>query len=107
MNVGFLSLEEIDETEYGLEIPSTEAGNRKVKEAKQSTKLKKQKRGSDNGSTSEAKVAEETKEEAKVEEKLKKDENVNAKKKKKNKNKKKKANDKENETRINEEFANG
>ncbi|KAE8076147.1 hypothetical protein FH972_014812 [Carpinus fangiana] len=100
---GFLSLEEIDEAKYSLEIPQTEVGNRKEKKASLSTKSNKRKRSDDDGSSGDAKV-EERMEEAKVEEKMQKDENVKTKKKKKKKNEKKKTNQKENETQRNEEL---
>lgn len=101
---GFLSLEEIDEAEYSLEIPQPEVGKRKEKKAKQSTRLKKRKRSDDDGSSGDAKVEERMEEEAKVEEKLEKNENVKTKKKKKKKNEKKKTNQKENETQKKEEL---
>ncbi|KAF5465821.1 hypothetical protein F2P56_015792 [Juglans regia] len=100
---GFLSLEEIGEAEYGLDIPQPEVGNRKEKKANQSTKLKKRKRGGDNSSSGESKAEEEMVEEAKVGERMEKDVNVKTKKKKK----KKKANDKENEMQTNEELPAG
>ncbi|KAL5542452.1 hypothetical protein UlMin_010162 [Ulmus minor] len=74
---GFLSLEEIDEAEYGLEIPKLE-GNIK-KEIKQTNKRK---RKDVHGSESDGVVA-------KVEGTLERDENVKAEKKKKRKKKKK------------------
>ncbi|KAG2727748.1 hypothetical protein I3760_01G172300 [Carya illinoinensis] len=100
---GFLSLEEIGEAEYGVDIPQPEVGNRKEKKAKQSTKLKKRKRGDDDSSSGESKAEEEMVEEAKVGERMEKDVNVKTKKKKKNK-KKKKPNDKENEMQTDEEL---
>ncbi|GMN61475.1 hypothetical protein TIFTF001_030559 [Ficus carica] len=73
---GFLSLEEVDEAEYGLLLPKPEreTGKQKSKSTKQSNK----KKGGGDGV------------EAEVEEKLESDENVKAEKKKKKQKKKKK-----------------
>ncbi|XP_062166788.1 DEAD-box ATP-dependent RNA helicase 13 isoform X2 [Alnus glutinosa] len=101
---GFLSLEEIVEAEYSLEIPQPEVRNRGEKKAKQSRKSKKRKCSDDDGSSGDAKVEERMEKEAKVEEKMEKDENVKTKKKKKKKKEKKKTNQKENETQKDEEL---
>lgn len=90
---GFLSLEEIDEADYGLGIPQPEVGNRKEKKAKSN---KRKHSGDDDDSGSGADEVEKEMEEAKVDEKMEKDD-VKSKKKKKKKNKKKTMNEKENE----------
>ncbi|KAF3457525.1 hypothetical protein FNV43_RR02183 [Rhamnella rubrinervis] len=80
---GFLSLEEIDEVEYGLEIPKPERESRKEK-TKPGKKSKKRKSSDIDGHGGDGIEAE-------VEEKLEKNENVKAEKKKKKRKKKKKA----------------
>ncbi|KAL6293654.1 hypothetical protein ACE6H2_001796 [Prunus campanulata] len=73
---GFLMLEEIDEAEYGLQIPEPQVANRNKKEnSKQSKKSKKRKRGGVDGSAGDGA-------EAKGEEKFDKDDNETKKKKK-------------------------
>lgn len=75
---GFLSLEEIDETEYGLNIPEPAVDRKKKKEkAKQSDNVKKQQLDGVDGASSDADEAEL-------------DESVKSKEKKKKKKKKKK-----------------
>lgn len=83
MLAGFFSLEEIDEAEYGLDIPDPEDDNRKQK-SKQSKKLKKQKQHEVDGAPSDMLKAEFNGETVK-------DESMKSKVKKKKKKKKKAA----------------
>ncbi|XAR62708.1 RNA helicase [Bertholletia excelsa] len=84
---GFLSLEEIDEAQYGLELPKTEKENKNAS-SKQSKKLKKRKRnedGNDSGSEAEG-GSEEMVDDKDNEGKTKRNKKKKGKKKKKKKN---------------------